>query len=744
MDGERIISFLDEKDASREPALFKPLKVLTVDDDPIFQQSTSFALANVKVLGQNIELVQAFSFAEAYDLLLQNSDIAIALVDVVMETEDAGLRLVKAVREAIGNNEIRLILVTGQPGTAPIRSVMQIFDINDYWTKSELTKERLKTILTSNSRAFEQIKEIEQSKKALESIVTASRTLYSLHELPTLTNCLIEELSQIFNIGNEGFVYTFSETNINSATRSGLVIGATKKFSGYIQQSLQKIESKRIREQIHKCLKQEKSFIDKSEIYAYLPKSLAGADYVCYVESGRKLSPTESKLLQVFCMNACGSLNNVTLINKLDKLAYEDEFLRLPNKNTLLKRINEIIHSKNQYAYHLVVIDIDNFSSINTVMGVNQGDAILRFIAHRLRDCSTKEVLVARIKDDIFALLGPIEHISVKDIKSLFKHINEHNEAFNTINFSSVTYPLAIPASSAQSILTQTSIALKNAKLKGINQHVVYQLEDDSKAKYRFQLLQSLQKAIENDEIFIALQPQVEIKTGTIKGVEALARWTLKDGTVVSPEEFIPLAETTGLILLLGKQIIDKSCAAAKELTNIGYQHLKVGINMSIIQFERDDVVEYLQAAIKKNNISSEEIEVEATESLAMQNFSVIYDHFQILRNLGVRIAIDDFGTGFSSLSCLSQLPADRLKIDKSFIERMTFDNRAKSIVRIIIELGKRFNMQTIAEGVESTEQLDILKNMNCDEVQGYYYAKPMPLTQLIEWLKKNHPLKIK
>lgn len=744
MDGERIISFLDEKDDSKEPALFKPLKVLTVDDDPIFQQSTSFALANVKVLGQNIELVQAFSFAEAYDLLTQNDDIAIALVDVVMETEDAGLRLVKAVREAIGNNEIRLILVTGQPGTAPIRSVMQIFDINDYWTKSELTKERLKTILTSNSRAFDQIKEIEQSKQALESIVSASRTLYSLHELPALASCLIEELSQVFNIGNEGLVYAFPETNANSTSDSGRVIGASPKFSDYIQQPLKKIESKKIRERIENCLNQEKSFIDNAEIYAYLPKSLAGANYVCYVESGRKLSPTESKLLQVFCMNVCGSLNNVALINKLDKLAYEDEFLSLPNKNTLLKRINEIIRSKNQHAYHLVVIDIDNFSSINTVMGVNQGDAILRFIAHRLRYCSTQEILVARIKDDIFALLGPIEHISVEDIQSLFKSINDHNEAFNTINFSSVTYPLSIPSGSAQSILTQTSIALKNAKLKGINQHVIYQPEDDSKAKYRFQLLQALQKAIENNEAFIALQPQIDIKTGTIKGVEALARWTLKDGTTISPEEFIPLAETTGLILLLGKQIIDKSCAAAKELTTIGYQHLKVGINMSIIQFERDDVVEYLLSAIRKNNISTEQIEVEATESLAMQNFSIIYEQFQTLRDLGIRIAIDDFGTGFSSLAFLSQLPADRLKIDKSFIDRITFDNRAKSIVKIIIELGKRFNLYTIAEGVETAEQLEILKSMNCDEVQGYYYAKPMTLVQLVEWLKQNHPLKAK
>ncbi len=741
MNSNGIISFRDEEPLPPEDFLSNRLRVLTVDDDHVFQRSTSFALTGIKILGRDIELIQAYSFSEAYDLLAQDNDIAIALIDVVMETEDAGLRLVKAIRESIGNSEVRLILVTGQPGTAPVHTVMQLLDINDYWTKSELTKERLQTILTTNTRSFSQVKEIAQAKESLESIVTASRTLYAAHDLKTLANQLMEEVSRIFNINNDGLVYAEFDTSFHPTNRPDLIIGTTSKFITFINQPLQHIKPEKIRYRIEKCLSQKKSYYEKSFICLYLPKTLAGSDYVCYMESSRQLSSTEKKLLQVFSMNICGCLNNVALISRLDRLAYEDEFLGLPNKNTLLKSLNQIIQSDCRDEYQLIIIDIDNFSSINTVMGINQGDALLRFIAHRLRHCTHEEILVARIKDDIFALLGSEKLISIDSVKQLFKRLNHYEDTVNTINFSSVTFPLFLPATSAQSILTQTSIALKSAKNKGINQHVIYQPEDDSNTVYRFQLLRALQQAIERKEIFIALQPQICLKTGAISGVEALARWTLSDGTRVSPAEFIPLAETTGLISQLGKQIIEQSCAAARDLSAIGYSTLKVGINLSILQFERDDVVSYLLSSIKKHAILPQQIEVEVTESLAMQNFSSIYEHFQTLRDLKIRIAIDDFGTGFSSLACLSQLPADRLKIDKSFIDRLTFDKRSHAVVKTIVELGERFNMQTIAEGVETLEQLNTLKTMQCHEVQGYFHSKPMTLKQLIKWLKKNHPI---
>ncbi|UXM81751.1 EAL domain-containing protein [Shewanella seohaensis] len=218
-------------------------------------------------------------------------------------------------------------------------------------------------------------------------------------------------------------------------------------------------------------------------------------------------------------------------------------------------------------------------------------------------------------------------------------------------------------------------------------------------------------------------------------GVEALARWTLPNGDSVPPLRFIPIAEATGLITKLGKQLFVQSCQAMHALTEAGYPNLRIGVNLSAMQFEQEQIVNQLNADIQAAQIASDQIEIEVTESIAMQNFEVINKQLKALRNMNINVAIDDFGTGFSSLAYLSKLTFDRIKIDKSFIDNVTTDDGAAAIVDSIILLGERFKMNVIAEGVETLEQARWLKHRGCHDAQGYFYAKPMPLKELLIWL---------
>ncbi|MCB1167735.1 MAG: EAL domain-containing protein [Leptospiraceae bacterium] len=247
--------------------------------------------------------------------------------------------------------------------------------------------------------------------------------------------------------------------------------------------------------------------------------------------------------------------------------------------------------------------------------------------------------------------------------------------------------------------------------------------------------MQALVKALDNESLFIALQPQIDLQSGKVVGAEALARWIDTDGKFVSPGDFIPLAETTGLILRLGDQILRQTISAVKTLSKAGYKNLRIGFNTSMVQLTEPGFLERLERRIKEAGIQPGQLELEVTESVAMTRFDLIVELLQKVRAMGLAVAIDDFGTGFSSLAYLRRLPADRLKIDRAFVNEITGDNGGLSIAENIIELAQKLNLKTIAEGVETEAQGRWLRDHGCQEVQGFFYAKPMPLNELMDFL---------
>jgi EAL domain-containing protein (putative c-di-GMP-specific phosphodiesterase class I) len=286
--------------------------------------------------------------------------------------------------------------------------------------------------------------------------------------------------------------------------------------------------------------------------------------------------------------------------------------------------------------------------------------------------------------------------------------------------------------------IKDANIALKRAKKSRRGSFIVFSDEMGSDIRERVRLLQSLRSAVESERLFIVYQPQVNLHTGQVVGVEALIRWRNEDGTFVPPDRFIPLAEASGMIVAIGDWVLRMACHELVRLQSMGLENLRMSVNVSQIQFRHPEFLEKLNAALLDTGIKPNCLELEITESVAMEDAEFMLETLHLVRELGISIAIDDFGTGYSSLSQLRLLPIDRLKIDRAFVMELQKDMSGGHIASMVIELGRNLKLTVIAEGIEEETQAEALRQLGCHEGQGYLYAKPMTPPLLKEWLTER------
>jgi diguanylate cyclase (GGDEF)-like protein len=722
----------DDQPSSASPAVWR---VLAVDDDVDFQRATAFALSQLGVLGGRIELLQAFSCREAALLLARERDIALVLLDVVMETEDAGLRLIKALREVIGNSETRVVLLTGEPGRAPAHEVMRDYDINDYWTKSELSAERLLTVLTAAVRGYAQLKTVASARRGLQMIVESSNALFCSKNTRELSSKILSEIAVLLNLQAEGIVCVRAEEGEEGGVPRARIISASGRFLRSVDASLDNLDDSAVAALLRRSLQEQQTLCLSDCTVLFFPRFQAGADYACYVATERELNDTELELLKVFSASISRGLYNVALFSRLEEMAYQDDLLKIPNRNALIRMLDMTLKGESKAERVLVLIDIDNFSGANTAFGTGYGDFILGLVAKKLRDAFDGNVLVARVRDDLFAILGPQTQVSAAAIVALFRRHTRPYELGQVHSLSSVTMHLGDFTGSAGVALQDALLTLKQAKRAGHDQHTVYDSRLLGAHAEAYRMLLALRDAVEAGHISVQLQPQIDLQTRRVTGVEALARWRKTDGSMVPPLSFIPLAEATGYILPLGDLLMRLALQAAKELADAGYGAIRVAVNVSAPQLLQHDFIERFVVHLQAAGVRPQQVEVEITESVAMRTFDTVCEKLRALREMGVNVAIDDFGTGFSSLSYLRLLPADRLKIDRSFVLEIGQVSDEQMIAEAVIQIAARVGMQVIAEGVETHQQADWILEHGCREAQGYLFAKPMSCSDLLRWL---------
>jgi diguanylate cyclase (GGDEF)-like protein len=435
--------------------------------------------------------------------------------------------------------------------------------------------------------------------------------------------------------------------------------------------------------------------------------------------------------------------------DRLDHLAHHDALTGLPNRLLLLAHMEHALARARRDGRLLAVlfVDLDHFQVINDTLGHPLGDALLQEVARRLTACLREGDTVARLGGDEFTVVledlrdaSQAREAAQRIIDAVSnKFLLEGHEVFVSCSVGIGVFPA--DGDDVTALLKNADSALYRAKEQGRNNCQYYTEELTARALARLELETSLRHALERHELVVHYQPQVDLHSGRIIGMEALVRWQHPRRGLVGPGEFIPLAEETGLIVPLGEWVLRAACARLKAWLDAGLPKLRVAVNLSSRQFNQKNLYETVAAVLRDTGLPPECLELELTESLVMQDPDGAIAVLTRLKALGVQFSIDDFGTGYSCLSYLKRFPIDRIKIDQSFVRNITTDPEDAAVSQAIISMSHSLHLKTVAEGVETPEQREFLRARQCDEVQGYHFSRPVPEAEMERLLREGGQL---
>ena len=489
-------------------------------------------------------------------------------------------------------------------------------------------------------------------------------------------------------------------------------------------------------------------------------------------ETGKALPPYEEEMIdrhgdkRVFLSSKAplrDHANNVTgvLTSSLDitarketeahlrHLAHHDTLTDLPNRTLLGEKINALVararRGSGDFAVHLV--DLDRFKSVNDLFGHSGGNRFLVALADHLCATLADAESIARLGADEFAILQPnvqtseaAEAFAQRILDAIHAHVDAEDQRLTTTaSIGIAVYPS--DGSEPDELLKNADLAMYKAKSMGGNIACFYAADLHMRARQAAILDKELRNAIAQNQFVLHYQPQVDLATGSIVGAEALLRWRRPGVGLVGPNAFLPRAEENGLILPISEWVLREACTTAKGWQRAGLPPLRVGVNLSPVQFRRRTLPLLVAKVLGETGLDARRLDLELTESIVMHDFDEVTEDLQSLLQLGVQLAIDDFGTGYSSLGYVKRFPITRLKIDQSFVRDMAQDKNDAAIVRAIITLGHSMNITVVAEGVETADQLARLRAEGCDEVQGYYFGRPMPSEEFVELVRREPTL---
>lgn len=554
-------------------------RVLVVDNDPDVHAATCAALEGQLLFDRPLVFMHAFSGDEARALLLREHDLAMVLIDVVSEPGSSGLDLVDFIRHSAGLSNTRIVLRTGRPGQVPDLETLLRYDINDYRTKAELTRDRLLAMVVTAVRSYKQL---------------------------------------------------------------------------------------------------------------------------CAAHAS----------------------------------AYHDPLVNLPNRLHFIEKVNQC-EQRGMDDHIVALIDIDDFSATNDMMGHHFGDRLLEKVARRLQAALPPEALLARLGADTFAVLGSVQQVQPRRLLECVRQPMNVAGVPHKVSLTCGYVLLPKEPQPGADLIKDATIALKRAKRDHRGQHLQYADQMGTEARARALMLSELRVAIEKQQLFLVYQPQLDLGTRRLTGLEALLRWRTEDNRFIPPDQFIPVAEHSGLIVALGQWVLTTACATMRELLDAGHAPLRMAVNVSPVQLKDAGFFDLVCAALDSHGLQGRHLELEITESVAALPTQLLDLTLSALRAKGISIAIDDFGTGYSSLSYLERLPLDRIKIDRSFTRQLG-DPHGARIAEMIAELGRKLGLTVLAEGIEDAQAWQALRGMGCQEGQGYHIAKPMDKAALLPWLGQH------
>ena len=428
---------------------------------------------------------------------------------------------------------------------------------------------------------------------------------------------------------------------------------------------------------------------------------------------------------------------------KLIKQANYDNLTGLPNRILAMDRLAQAIEQTDRHNIIslLLLVDIDRFKNINDSLGHKVGDRLINEAGQRIKSCVKKYDTVARLgADEYLVIITKACDNKTTIVENILNAFKEPFKIEGHLLYVTVSVGISVCPYDGKDpyiLLRNADSAMHKAKAEGRNKFWFYSSEMNKTATRMFEMEMELRKALERNEIYLNYQPKIDLKTGKITGAETLMRWKSGKLGFVSPAEFIPVAENTGLIIELSDYMMKEACKQHKVWKEITGTNINIAVNVSSRQFKTDNFLDNLLNILNDTETNFESFEIEITESMLIEDVERITDILNFLSNKGISIAIDDFGTGYSSLSYLKKFPVNKLKIDRSFIMNLSENTDDYELVNAIVLIGKSLGLEVIAEGVETAEQETLLQKINCDKAQGYYYSKPLSDKEFIEYLKE-------
>lgn len=696
----------------------KPL-ALVVDDDLSLRLSMCSALKKA-----GFDIVEAENGFQAIDLFKSNWPDLI-LLDVIMPEMD-GFETCEAIRKLKGGEYSQILMVTGLDDTESIERAFKA-GANDFVTKPinwVMLGHRGKYMLRAG-RAFRESNENRQR-------------LAKTQELAKIGNWELDLINNSFHCSSEAL-------RLLGVSENERGINYKDFFRTIVAQERDKTQ-----ECIESAIKSNKSFSTNYRIILPdgIQRHILNRGEIYHDENG-----IAEKLL--------GAVQDVTQLKNAEEeirlLAFFDGLTGLANRMLFMDRLDrEITMSKRHgRTFALLFLDLDQFKRINDTFGHHIGDLLLKNVSETLKRCTRStdtatgpaasddsDTLIARLGGDEFMLLisdiKEPENAAIVARRILYEMPETHDLEGHSISVTTSIGISIFPADGedAEDLMKHADSAMYHVKETGRNNYQFYKESLNAAVLERFSLEQDIKHAIEREEFVLYYQPQLELSSRKIIGAEALIRWIHPQKGLVPPDKFIPLAEESGLIVDINKWVIQTACRQNNQWREAGFTPIRIGVNLSGYQFASQNIIQIIQDALQEANLGAKNLEVEITENTLMHNTKETVRILEQMKDLKLRIALDDFGTGYSSLSYLTSFPVDIIKIDRSFIMGCTLHNKNRIIIKAIVAMGHSLGMKIVAEGIESEDQFDLLKEYGVDEGQGFHFSPPVAQDQFIKYLE--------
>ncbi|NJD08155.1 MAG: EAL domain-containing protein [Methylococcaceae bacterium] len=730
-DDDDLVAFVDEEppqgthaDGSAMPCW----RVLVVDDDPDVHETTKFALQGVIVHNRPLQLLDAYTAAEGLQVLAHEPDIAVVLLDVVMETQDAGLRAVEAIRNELKLPNVRIILRTGQPGYAPEMEAVSRYDINDYKTKSELTRIKLFTALTGAIRAYDQLQRIEAGRAGLEKMVESINRFLAPDGLGVFAEGVILQMAGTLGIDPGGLICVARIAD-NGEEPEYRVIAAAGRHARLIHQPMSAITDPAIHQSLACCFRARRTLVDDRSLTLFCP-GRDDHDFAAYAECVSAVRAVDRRLIEVFCSNIGLFAESVRHMEKLQALAYGDPLTGLPNAHYFLEQIDADRGGARQV---LALLSVDDLAGTAEVLGPAYGDLMVKAVARRLQDELNGRVLLARLGGCSFGIFGHELIVRPDYLRSLFRP---------RVPVDDVELPLSIslglvrrddmPQACGSDLLRFAELALKQAKRTEPG-HWVYSSRPAAGDIQAGGIgLRDLRRALADDGFVLQYQPQIALATGQVIGAEALLRLRLPDGRLARPQEFMALAEQSGLMVDLGRWVLLSALQGLRMLQSQRLGNLRMTVNVASIEFRQPDFLEAVDDALRVAGVMPHQLELDVCEPEGTAGVDFLARRIQALRARDIGVALDEFGAGSGAVCSLDRLRPNRLKVARSVVAL----GESARLGTILLSAGKELGMRVLAEGVEDAHLAELVGRMGYDDAQGYHYARPMSLEDLTNWLK--------